>query len=141
MSGHTKGLPIKRGKSGYFDVRIDFPGGNSKSYQIPISKKQNVNAFLKNLDVGKEEIDDWHETTPSKVVSKERLEKYKKAGIALRGARYRENLSQVELAKISGVSQNEISKIENGKRTVGKKVAHKLAKALKIDYRFLTEDF
>ena len=52
-----------------------------------------------------------------------RIEKYKKAGFVLRGARYRENMSQIKLAQKSGVHQNEISKIENGKRTVGEKVA------------------
>lgn len=45
-----------------------------------------------------------------------------------KSSRYRENMSQVELAKISGVHQNEISKIENGKRGVGEKLAKKLAK-------------
>lgn len=44
------------------------------------------------------------------------------------------------MAKKSGVHQNEISKIENGKRGVGEKVAKKLAKALNINYRLLLED-
>lgn len=73
------------------------------------------------------------------VLAKDRIEKYKKSGLVLRGARYRESLSQKELAKRSGVSQNEISKIENGKRMVGKKVAERLARELNIDYRLLTE--
>jgi DNA-binding XRE family transcriptional regulator len=72
-------------------------------------------------------------------LAKERIEKYKKAGLVLRGMRYRENLSQKELAKQSGVNQNEISKIENGKRVVGIKVAKRLAHVLNIDYKLLTD--
>jgi len=73
------------------------------------------------------------------ILAKERIEKYTKAGLVLRGMRYRENMSHKELDKKSKVSQNEISKIENGKRAVGEKVAKRLAAALKIDYRLLTE--
>lgn len=49
-------------------------------------------------------------------------------------------MTQKELARLSGVSQENISRIENGKRSVGKAVAKKLAKALNIDYTLLTED-
>ena len=49
-------------------------------------------------------------------------------------------MSQVKLAKLSGVHQNEISKIENGKRGVGEKVAKKLAKPLKINYHLLLDE-
>ncbi len=59
--------------------------------------------------------------------------------LVLRGMRYREGLSQKQLAAASGITQNEISNIENGKRTVGNKVAEKLAKALNFDYRMLLE--
>jgi transcriptional regulator with XRE-family HTH domain len=62
----------------------------------------------------------------------EELAKYKKSGLALRGARYREGISQKELAKRTGVSQENISRIENGKRSIGEKVAKKLAKVLRV---------
>lgn len=61
--------------------------------------------------------------------------------MVLRDARFRENMSQKELAKQSGISQENISRIENGKRVVGEKVAKKLAKPLKINYILLLEDY
>lgn len=41
---------------------------------------------------------------------------------------------------LSLVSQGNTSRIENGKRKVGEKVAKKLAKHLKISYTLLLED-
>lgn len=72
-----------------------------------------------------------------KELAKDRIAKYKKSGLVLRGMRYRENMSQKELAAKSGISQNEISKIENGKRTVGEKVAKRLAEVLHFNYQLL----
>lgn len=138
MSAHMKARHTK--ESNYIDVRVGMPGGKEMSYHIPRSARQMLNSFLKELDMPKSEITPWEEATPWEVLAKDRIEKYKKAGLVLRGARYRENMSQVKLAKLSGVNQNEISKIENGKRGVGKKVAKKLAKPLKINYLLLLED-
>lgn len=56
-------------------------------------------------------------------------------GIYLAGARYREGLTQRELADQTGIPQRHISEMENGKRTVGKKNAKLLAKVLNADYR------
>lgn len=70
-------------------------------------------------------------------LAEERVAKHTKAGLVLRGARYREDISQKELAKRSGISQENISKIENGKRPVGIKVAKALAKALHIEANLL----
>ncbi len=128
------------GKSSYIAVRVGMPNGKEMRYHIPSSARKKLNYFLKELDVFQEEITPWEEAMPWEVLAKDRIEKYKKAGLVLRGARYRENMSQVKLAQISGVHQNEISKIENGKRGVGKKVAKKLAKPLKINYLLLLED-
>ena len=59
------------------------------------------------------------------------------AGTYLSGARYRENLTQVELAERSGIPRRHISEMENGKRPIGKANAKKLAAALDIDPRLL----
>jgi len=55
--------------------------------------------------------------------------------VALRGARKKEGLTQEELAQLLGISQNHISEMENGKRTIGKAMAKRLSNILKIDYR------
>jgi DNA-binding XRE family transcriptional regulator len=55
--------------------------------------------------------------------------------VALRGARKREALTQKELAHLVGVSQAHISGMEHDKRPIGKDLAKKLAKALKVNYR------
>ncbi|OFZ78905.1 MAG: hypothetical protein A2583_11920 [Bdellovibrionales bacterium RIFOXYD1_FULL_53_11] len=62
-------------------------------------------------------------------------DKGKRPAVALRGARQKERLSQVELAKKLHINQSDLSKMESGKRTIGKKMAKRLADTLKIDYR------
>lgn len=56
-------------------------------------------------------------------------------GKALAGARYREGLTQTQLAKLTGIPQRHISEMENGKRTIGKEMAKRLGKALNISYK------
>lgn len=58
-------------------------------------------------------------------------------GINLAGARYKEGLTQTQLANKTGIPRRHISEMENGKRTIGKQNAHKLGKALDIDPRLL----
>ena len=55
--------------------------------------------------------------------------------VALRGARKREALTQKELACLVRVSQTHISEMEHGKRPIGKDMARRLAKVLKVNYR------
>ena len=123
----------------YIDVKVMIPGGKGISYHISSLDRSKLDSFLKKLDISKNGIDSWSNSKPWEEIAKDRIDKYKKTGLVLRGARYRENMSQVELAKKSHVNQNEISKIENGKRTVGEKVAKRLAKSLHIDYKLLIE--
>ncbi|MDD5450907.1 MAG: helix-turn-helix transcriptional regulator [Desulfovibrionales bacterium] len=56
-------------------------------------------------------------------------------GRILAGARVKEGMSQVRLAKLTGIPQRHISEMENGKRPIGKKNAKLFAEALKVDYR------
>jgi transcriptional regulator with XRE-family HTH domain len=53
----------------------------------------------------------------------------------LRAARTREDLTQTQLARLTGIPQRHLSEMEQGKRTIGKERAKTLAKALNVDYR------
>lgn len=57
--------------------------------------------------------------------------------IALRGYRNREDLTQRQLAELTGIPQRHLSEMENGKRPIGKENARKIGQALNVDYRFL----
>lgn len=56
-------------------------------------------------------------------------------GVSVRGGRAKEGLTQRQLADLTGIPQRHISEMENGKRTIGRETARKLAKVLKVDYR------
>ncbi len=60
-------------------------------------------------------------------------------GVYLRGARYRENLTQRQLSELTGITVPHLSAMENGKRPIGKKNARLLADALNIDPRRLLD--
>lgn len=61
----------------------------------------------------------------------------KEQEVALRAYRHREGLTQKRLAVLTGIPQHHISEMENGKRSIGKERARKLAEALHCDYRQL----
>ena len=126
MLAHTKTHPINEHA---YKVIIEMHGKKKKLSFVPKKYLNKLEAFLEKY--GQSESTPWEE------LAKNRIRKYKKSGLVLRGARYREGLSQKDLAKKSGVSQENISKIENGQRSIGEKVAKKLAKALKIDFELL----
>ena len=56
-------------------------------------------------------------------------------GTMLRGARAREDMTQLRLAETSGIPRRHISDMENNRRPIGKQTARKLAEVLKVDYR------
>jgi DNA-binding XRE family transcriptional regulator len=115
------------------EIIVKMPGKKNVHTFLPLAAIPELENFLN--EHSEEGSLDWT------VVSKESIEKHGQTGMVLRGARFRENMSQKELASLSGVSQENISRIENGKRRIGKKVAIKLAKPLKIDYKLLVEDY
>lgn len=56
-------------------------------------------------------------------------------GTMLRGARFKEDITQVQLAAASGIPRRHISDMENNRRPIGKQTARKLAEVLRVDYR------
>jgi len=56
-------------------------------------------------------------------------------GSAIRGLRLREGLTQEQLAHMIGIRRTNLSEMENGKRTIGKNMAKRLAQVLKANYK------
>ncbi|MGB5847493.1 MAG: helix-turn-helix transcriptional regulator [Ignavibacteriaceae bacterium] len=56
-------------------------------------------------------------------------------GDVLKGARDREGLTQTELAEKIDVKPHHISEMEKGKRSIGKGMAERLARALNTGYK------
>lgn len=63
------------------------------------------------------------------------IDKFSEAGATLRGLRMRDGLTQKELAQEIGIAQANISKMEHGKRLIGKAMAKKFASFFHTDYR------
>lgn len=55
--------------------------------------------------------------------------------VLLKGLRRKEGLTQVEFAKKIGVTQTNLSAMENGRRNIGKEVAQRIAKKFHVHYR------
>jgi DNA-binding XRE family transcriptional regulator len=75
------------------------------------------------------------ENVPADDVLRDVYKKYGKTGSVIRGFRAREDMTQTQLARKLGVTQGDLSKMENGKRPVGKEMAHRLEKVFNTDYR------
>lgn len=57
------------------------------------------------------------------------------ASTALRSLRRRDELTQAQLAKLTGIKQGDISKMENGKLSIGKERAKVFAMVFKTSYK------
>lgn len=63
------------------------------------------------------------------------ISKYGEPGVLLKGLRHKEGLNQVEFAKIIGVTQTNLSAMENERRAIGKDIAKRIMEHFGVDYR------
>ena len=75
----------------------------------------------------------------AKVLFEKLDKKFTKAGALLKGLRIREDLSQIEFAKKINVTQANLSKMENGRRPIGKIIAKRIEKVFGTNYRYFLE--
>ena len=61
--------------------------------------------------------------------------KYTQPGALLQGIRTRENLTQMQLAKMINVTQSDISQMEKGVRKIGRNIAQRIESLFDINYR------
>ena len=100
---------------------------SNKRFMVPAPRAAAILELVREYQV--------EENVPADDVLREVHEKYGKTGSVIRGFRAREEMAQIELARKLGVTQGDLSKMENGKRPVGKEMARRLAKVFSTDYR------
>lgn len=98
-----------------------------KTYRIPRDVAKELQAYIEARVDGK--------SIPAEQVLPEAFDPVQGPAVALRGARYRAQLTQKQLAEKLGVRQHHLSEMENAKRPIGKEMAKKLAAVLNVDYR------
>src|SRR3972149_4178672 len=115
MPGLTKSHPTK-------NIEIRFIG--------PPEKKEQAIERLKPLGFidASEEYVSWRELFSE--YSDEEM-----PGSCLRGARYKEDITQQQLADMIGIPQRHVSMMENPNRPIGKEISKRLGKALNISYK------
>ena len=114
MSAHTRTHPTEH-QTNILNMQY-----NGDLYQFPIEVAKKYRVEEKNISADK----------VFKIIN----EKYTKAGALLAGVRFRENLTQVQMAKKLKVTQSDISQMENGKRKIGRIIAKRIAKLFGTSY-------
>lgn len=122
---HTKALDM---------VEILF--STRQRYSIPINRINDLIHLLESIKYVKKLTPntntDW--VSIEELIAED-VANYTKPGLALSGARHKAGLTQIELANKLGIRQENLSKMENGKRTISISMAKQLSKILKVDYR------
>jgi len=105
---------------------VDFILSGVASEQADLVQKEleKIRILLETLPRAEDELVSWEQAFP-----------HHHAGTVLAGARHFAELTQAQLARRIGVKRHHISEMENNKRTIGKAMAKRLAKALNTDYK------
>ena len=119
--------PMKMQTTGEFtDISIRVPAAHAAKVGAVI---ENLLALISGQAAGAETDEDRLYTVEE--VFPEGI----KPGEVLSGARFREGLTQAQLATMIGAKPSHISEMENGKRPIGKEMAKRLGKALNFGYK------
>jgi ribosome-binding protein aMBF1 (putative translation factor) len=114
------------------EIRLQVGRQKPRLYLVPQDRAESVVRLLETFEVNN---NDEEGTVPWQTAVQELVDKYSLPGASLRGARMKENLSQTAVAAKLGIPPSNISEMESGKRPIGKAMAKRLAKVLRIDYR------
>ena len=112
------------------EVEFIYRDKSSRVFRLPKDKATGLLSLISDFEVTLDE-----QLISSEEVFKGLIDKYGRSGSVIRGCRSRDDLSQFELAKKLGIPQSDVSQMENGKRPIGKKMAIRLAKIFKTNYR------
>lgn len=104
-------------------------GAKKKLFLVTQEKADAIETLLRETPNEDDELVDMTDVFPD-LKDPEKL-----PAITFRGIRAKTGLTQAEVAERLSITQAEVSKIEGGKRAIGKALAKKIEKEFKIDYR------
>ena len=123
MSGPMKTRRIKR------EIPIQVGEGKCRLFLVPKDRVETIVRLMIEFEVNDQDSVPWR--TPVQDL----IDAHSEPGAALRGARVKEGISQTELAAKLKIPPSNISEMESGKRSIGKNMAKRLSKVLKLHYR------
>lgn len=115
------------------EVKVTVGSGRSaRSFSLTSRQAREVETFISSRLKRPAEKE---KTVPAEKVLPELADDALRPATMLRGARYKADMTQKELADILGIRQHHLSEMENAKRPIGKQMAKRLADVFKSDYR------
>jgi DNA-binding XRE family transcriptional regulator len=105
-------------------------GKKTMRFHIPVAAGRGLVTLMSEFQ---EKLD--QDSVPANEVFPDLKDPEKRIGIVFRGIRFKNGLTQADVAKQLGIDQSDVSKIEKGKRPVGKSLAKKIQRKFGIDYR------
>lgn len=111
-------------------VKIQVGSAKPHLYEVPKETARKILTLAHNASSDQE-----NEWVPIEEVFPNIDDPVKGPATALRGARHRDSLTQVELAKKLSITQANLASMEAGRRPISKKMAEKLAKVFNMSYR------
>lgn len=111
-------------------IKIQIENGkNPQLYLVPNEKAKAIRELLADYCEEPSDLIDLNEVFP------DLKDPSRRPGIIFRGIRIKKNLTQEEMAKKLKIDQADISKIESGKRGIGKELALRIERAFGEDHR------
>jgi DNA-binding XRE family transcriptional regulator len=111
-------------------IEIEIRSGTKRKLFLVTEEKANAVATLL-----REDPTDDHQLIDAGEIFPDLNNPKKLPAITFRGIRAKTGLTQLEVAKRLGITQTDVSKMESGKRAIGKALAKRIEKEFKIDYR------
>lgn len=105
-------------------------GRRPQTFIFPSERKSEVTKLLARMQQHDDSI-------PAEEVFPQAFDPVQGPAMALRSLRHREGVSQKQLAEMLGIRQHHLSEMEHGKRSIGKAMAKRIAKALHANWRVL----
>ena len=128
MSEHTRNHHTESVQSDFLVLHLE---NSNQYYKIPTRVAERYQINLKGLPEKKNySIND---------VFAELETESSRAGVLLKGLRLREGLTQKRMAEKLGIEQSNLSKMENGKREIGKTLAKRIANAFNVNFHYFLD--